>query len=235
MTDVFSNEPLKEKITADTLVGEGKKYASADDLANAYFHADSFIEQLKAKNAELEAEVRVRNELMQRNQGQNEEHRREDEGHNPPPPNPNANDGKDVDLNALVREQIEENDRIRKAQANAEQAANKMIEIYGSPEAANQALHKRARELDVSVEWLRDSAARSPTAFLASMGINGNQPSGTPFSYSNDTRRPGGSNVKDFAFYDEIRKTSPNRYYSREVQSEMFAAARELGEAFYKR
>lgn len=36
-----------------TLVGEGRKYKSIDDLAKAYLQADGFIEQLKGENAQL--------------------------------------------------------------------------------------------------------------------------------------------------------------------------------------
>lgn len=234
MSDVFSSEPLAEVITAETLVGEGKKYADANKLAEAYVHADTLIEQLKAEKARLEAEVRVRDELMQRKPN-DDGHTRDEGRHNPPVnPDPNAERKEDVDLTSLVREQIEENDRIRKAQANAEAAANKMVEKYGSPEAANAAIHKRAQELDVSVEWLRDSAARSPAAFLASMGISDAPATGTPFSYSNDARRINGDgNKRNFKFFEEIRKTNPNRYYSREVQSSLFEARRELGDSFY--
>ena len=39
--------------TVDQLVGEGKKYATVDDLAKAYANADMFIGQLKTDVVEL--------------------------------------------------------------------------------------------------------------------------------------------------------------------------------------
>jgi hypothetical protein len=57
-----------------------------------------------------------------------------------------------------------------------------MIEVYGDSAKANEAVTRRAGELGVSVDWLRDSASRSPNAFFATMGITKGQVSSSPAS-----------------------------------------------------
>ena len=238
MSDVFSGEPLADpnEITVETLVGDGKKYADANALAKAYANADSFIEQQKARIAELETEVKVRSEIQSNQRhNANEEHNSDEGRQVPAQPDPNANKANDVDLSALVRQELEEADKTKKAIANVEAATNEMLKVYGSPEKANAALHKRAKELDVSVEWLRDSAARSPAAFLASMGISNTNSSSSPYGYSPDVNIRGSINSKkNFRYFEDIRKSDPNRYFSRDVQKELFEARKQLGEdAFY--
>lgn len=239
---VDDNRPNLEEVTVDTLVGDGRKYADQNQLAKAYVSADHTIAQRNAKIAELEAEVRIREDLMNKANNNNAAN---------PNPNPNPepkvntdpaaprveDSGKqaDVDLSALVREELKKTNEEEKFKRNIEHTANKLTDHYGSPEKANEAVRRRAEELNVGVEWLRDSAAQSPEAFFATMGINNAHSSNSPSSTGNVQIRPNAnSNKKDYKYWETFRKeVGPTKFYSREVQNEMFAAARELGPSFY--
>lgn len=233
MSDVFSDQ-LPNDVTVDTLVGEGKKYSDINALATAYVNSDSFIEQLKRDNAQLRAEKDA-NQITPNADGNLEQ-----QNQAPTPPNPAETpkpQTKDVDLRKLVSEEIQNLDQSRRFENNVQEAANKMAEIYGSTQKAQEAVVQKARELGVSAEWLRDAAARSPQAFYATMGVNpGTPPQNreTPAPHSDVKLNTNlNANTKNYAYFEDMRKTNKSQYYSANVQAEMQRLARDKGDAFY--
>lgn len=211
--EIFSENPLNEQITLDTLVGEGRKYANADELAKAYANADSFILEAKRRETELQTEI----DLLKA--------QKSTDG-NPPEgpitlPVPNANP--EVDISKLVKEEVGKIKEVETFSSNVDTAAKRLTDFYGSPAKANEAVRNRAAELNVSVDWLMDTAGRSPAAFLASMGVNEtNRSANTPAPNSSVNLNTNTGGGKNWAYFEEIRKTNPKTYYSREVQNELF-------------
>lgn len=231
MANIFGDQPINDDVTADTLVGEGKKYNDVNSLAKAYVNADSFIEELKRENAMLRAQKDAKE--LNNPDGNLQQ---------PPPPTPAppaepVKPQNEKDLRTLVSEQLQELNQVAKFEANVEATAQRMVEVYGSPAKAQEALAQKARELGVNVEWLRDAAARSPSAFYATMGMNTNDPTNrqTPFPKSdvNLGQNNHNSGAKNYAHFQELKKTNKTAYYSAEVQAEMQRLAREQGDAFY--
>lgn len=229
-----TNTTNLDDVTADVLVGEDRKYKNADELAKAYVSADSFIEQQKAENARLAAEKKVLEDLLKNSQSNPSE----------PAPRPvetnvpverNA-DGGNIDISAKIREEFQALDEEKRKAANINAAAETMTKFYGSPEKAKEALTKRAIDLNVSAEWLLDAAAKSPTAFYASMGLN---PSATGNSSLNSdvgndaVFRGNPTGQKGMKYWNEIRKTNPKLYYSRDMQKQMFESRKAMGDTFY--
>lgn len=238
--DIFSpdnREPIVD-LGLNDLVGEGKKYKDPDELARAYANIEAHTKTVERENAE----IRARLDTLEANPNQRNEDDKGREpappGDNPPaPPNqaPNASD-KDVDFRSQIREEVKALNEADRTKNNVESAAQRMIEVYGDTAKANEAVQKRAQELGVSVEWLRDSAGRSPSAFFATMGISQGASQSTPAS------RPGvhldtgpNSNVKNFEYFDRIRKENPKLYFTAATQTEMMKEARNQGSDFYKR
>jgi hypothetical protein len=241
LADPFSNEQIvddtPEDITLDTLVGENQKYRTPDDLAKAYSHADAAINAAKARIAELEAADRVKTDLLEarlKNQSTpSDPPARQDTNLNPRDPDPAAK-VETPDINKLVRDELANASEEKRRADNINAAAEAMNDHYGSPAKAQEAIQRRARELNVSVEWLRDAASQSAPAFLATMGLTGERPRATP-GVSNEVNLTNANRggMKNFKYYDDIRKKSPKVYYSGEMQRQMFEARRELGDKFF--
>lgn len=235
--DIFGDQPLNDAVSLDTLVGEGKKYKDVDALAKAYANLDNFVEEVKRDNATLRAERDAK--AFQNAQGNQEQARQPDPANTPSEtPKPQVNE---KDLRTLVSEVMEDTINSRRLAENVETTAAKMIEIYGSASAAQQAIINKARELGVTPDWLRDASARSPQAFFVTMGVdpsNGGprQNRSTPAPHSDVRIIPdvnGNNNGRNYNYYQELRKTNKAAYYSANVQAEMQKNARELGDAFY--
>lgn len=239
MADVFNfeaDQPIE--VSLNDIVGEGKKYSNPDELAKAYAHVENHARTLEAENAQLRASRDV-NDATNKNQKTPEEIEREqlqnkqDQANSEAPKNSSAPDVND--FRSQIRDEVRALNEQDRAKANMDLAATRMVEVFGSEQAASEAIHKRAQELDVSVEWLKDSASRSPSAFYASMGITGtggnrSTPSSTP-----EVRLQDNSNTRNFEFFDKMRKEDPKLYFSANTQTEMLQEAKRQGADFYKR
>lgn len=235
MADIFGENTIEtevDPITVDTLVGDGRKYKNPDELATAYANADAYIERMKAENAEREAELKVLRDLAEA-RSKAKETPAGDEGDRHKQPDP-SNTPKVEDISELVRQELKNSKLEERRTTNINRAAEVMTKHYGSPAKAQEAIRRRAEELGVGFEWLRDAAADSPGAFFASMGIDPNSRSASTPGYSNDAVRRSSEGARDFTYWEEMRKTNPKAYFSAEVQKQMFTARRELGDKFYK-
>jgi len=243
MADIFGSDTIETTddtvITLDTLVGDDRKYKNADELAKAYAHADAALERLRAEKAQAEAEAKVLRDLEEarRNKVPNDPphenrqpNRQEDQSVQQPPQKQN-----DVDISQLVRQELQTASEEDRKSKNINSAADTLTRQFGSAAKAQEAIRNRAQELGVGFEWLRDVAADSPNAFFAAMGINPNERSkGTP-GYQNEVNiNRSNSGVRDYTYWENLRKTSPKAYYLPDNQKQMFEARRELGDKFYK-
>jgi hypothetical protein len=244
------NENFLEKY-----VGEGKKYATVEDLAKAYDHANKHIEDMNDDNKHLREEFDMFRELTTaqlskvNTDNRGKETPKPDEDHggkkpeqpNPAPAAPNGDEGKEVDLDARIAKVLEEKDELKRLNANAAIAEEVMVKHFGSKEKAQEAIRNKAQELGVSAKWLASTAFQSPRAFFISMGVN-------PEEAPRSTNTPGASSdvnvqkLKEFnpgirpnsyAFYQEIRKKDPRKYFSNEMQTQIMNEALRQGPDFY--
>ncbi len=232
--DVFNTDPVIEPsddITADALVGEGKKYRDANELAKGYDNAERHLMELRRDNAQMREEL----ELLKANTNNRPN---TDEGNRQPDPvvpTPDIAPKDEKEFRNRLREEMENFDQEKRALNNMEAAARRIADHFGDPAKANEAVRRRAEELGVSVDWLRDSAARSPEAFYATMGLNNPaSPRMTPTPRS-DVRfdRQDMRGEKKYSDYQELRRTDKRKYFSPEVQREMQEQAKKLGPAFF--
>lgn len=241
INDMFSstngNEaPKIEPITVDVLVGEGQKYKTPDDLATAYVHADATIASLKAKEAEREARLAVLEEIALKQKPNEAPQNPNPEPKAPNPPVADGNGTREKDISAQIREEISNFSEEKRKTDNINEVAVKTTQFYGSADKAKQAVIEKAAAMGVTPEWLMDAAARSPQAFYQIMEVNPEQRSNsTPNADANELNIRGNAKggQKNMAYWEEIRKTKPKLYYSRDAQAQMFANRRELGEAFF--
>lgn len=225
-------------ITVETLVGEGQKYSSVDDLAKGYANADAYIQAAKAKEVELQAELKVLRDMAEAQKSSpnvsdnlNSTPRHE----NPPVVVDRQNEQKD--LSALVSEEVEKIEQTRRFQTNVDAVAQKLSDHFGSSTKANEMVRQKAKELGVSVDWLMDVAGRSPQALYRTIGIENSTSRNTPNTGTDGNintvafgnKSPG----RNFKYYEDIRKSAPKSYYVPSLQRQMFNDRQEQGSSFY--
>lgn len=236
--DTPSNEPEinVDDITLDVLVGEDRKYKSPDELAKAYAHAEAFIAAQKADKIRLEAENKVLKDLTEtpRNPPVEPSKAPDGQNHDDPAAEPNRENEEKKDLSALIKEELDRAKQETSFADNVNAVSEKLASYYGDSRKAQEAIAKKAQELNVSTKWLMDIAGTTPSAFYGIVGIDAKSLS-TPVSEGDVNTAAFGrqTNKKGFRYYEEIRKNEPKRYWSSEIQREMYAQARQLGEAFY--
>ncbi len=247
MTEAVFNSTTTTETPAsplETLVGEGKKYKTVEDLANAYIHADSFIKSTVRELQEVKEELNVRldtEDVLKR--------ARQNQSNVEPNPSPETKVKETTtplsneDLAARIRE-ITQAERLRETAAqNVTTVATRLIEQFGDENKANEFVRNKAAELGVGVEFLQDVAARSPKAFFSSIGLENPSPKTPPTTPSRgdvntEAFRNNGTQVKagTYAYYENLRKTDPKTYFARDTQLRMHKDAMDAearGESFF--
>lgn len=235
MTDVFNADgtpatpaPTATGALAD-LVGDGKKFKTVEDLARGKIEADTFIERLKEENAQALAEARkaaladeqlesLRNEIKALREARGE------------PSRDNTNPALTLEsVKTLVAQTLTQAESNRTAQQNVNVANDAMVKTYGSLEAAGAAVKAKAVEVGMSMDALRDLAAKSPSAFIKIMGGEASKQSAEPLNPNrvvtgivpNSSNEPA-EGTKEY--FDTIQKRSRSEYFTPRVQQAIWKA-----------
>lgn len=255
MTDLFKSSGAPDSDNTgnqnylDQFVGEGKKYASVDELAKGMAHAQAFIETLKSDNEFLKNDLKSRitmEEFLEKNITMSKP-----ESNSSNPANETAT-GKDSsshtvvaqalskdDVMAIVIQALQQETSKAARERNVNETLAKLREVYGDDYRSKVAT--KAQELGVGTEFLSSLAGQSPKAFLELVGaMKGPQkvdPSFTPPQTRQNPSvpsQPNASGARNKAYYDQLRKNNLNEYLSARVQSQIHKDAIALGADFYK-
>lgn len=225
---LFENTSDSE-VTLDHLVGEGKKYRSPDELAKAYANASSAITEREQELANLREELNTRLSVeeqinkFQKATTQTQETQTTTQT--------SQNSAGEPDLAKRVRELIDQDRRETTQRANQQTVQDKLIELYGTPEKANQVVRQKAQELGVSVKFMEDVALQSPAAFFTQLGINQTQSQRPNTASRGDVNtaalslNAGAPAEGTYEYFEEIRKTDLARYFDAKTQSRIHKAA----------
>lgn len=216
-----------------TLVGEGKKYKTVDELAKAYMNADEFVETLKSENRELRDKVAAAasiDEVLKKLETKTEQ----DDSPVKPEGTLSASD-----VAELVRTTITGLETTKSREANLRKADGKMKEVFGDKAeevykkaAATPEMHRAFMAL---AEVDPDSFLRLFTTSTSTVGTQTD--SGSVASRAIELNS-GGDRSKmpgTKEYYSAMRRADPNRYYSQATQLEMDRAARDDSKRFYGR
>jgi len=238
-TGPTDNRPQEESLV-DQLVGEGKKFATIEDLAKGKLAADSHIDNLESQHKELTAELEKRltaeeqvEKMLKDRQNQEGQEKPKEEGETAP----SISEDK---IAELVRETVAQDKTEAQAQANEDAVNTRLQEAYG--EKAKERLEAKAKELSVSVNFLKDVARKSPSAFYSTIGLEPQKSSaprhttGTIDTSQLENQPVGGSGPTPgtYKWYNEMRKSDPKGYWTATVQKQLFADRKEKGQDFYK-
>jgi hypothetical protein len=208
-----TNQEAPAQVTADDLVGEGKKFENVDALANGKEYADRHI-----TNLEQEAQrMRDRIESLE-SQGNLVEELKAEMSKTPEPvvpaeANPPSSEPQvtnEMDLQALIDQRINADKQEAAATANIAAVTNAMVEKYG--ENWDAEARRVGAENDLSLEDVNAMVATKPKLFLKLAGLDGvtpvvNQPSGVNGTVNTEAMVTANANKpKDKAYYKALQK-----------------------------
>lgn len=177
MAEVFS-DAVTPVNPLETLVGEGKKFKTVEDLAKSKLESDNFIATLttetagyKEEIARLTAEVNARKTVEDQIKALNANKVVPPANSGTPEHKPQGQVITDEDLTKRVKAITESETQASVARANLSTVIEQLVKVYGSEEKANAALQAKAQELKVSTKFLESAAAQSPQAFFSLIGM----------------------------------------------------------------
>jgi hypothetical protein len=132
-----------------------------------------------------------------------------------------------ADVAQVVRDVLGETQTAEKMDSNWNTIVDTLTKKYGEWKAADAAVQERARELDISLEEATKMAKNNPKVFRTLFNLDTNSatsnPAGSHGAGAQGQRgissAPG--QVRDKAYYSNLRKTDPNKYWSIDVQTQM--------------
>lgn len=229
---LFDTPPTDPKF--EDFVGEGKKYKTTDDAAKALVEKDRFIEQLKSETADLRKELQSRptvdrsQEILDRLEILSKPATERIE--------PTVTE-RVVETTGLTLDDVDRllNDREKKrlATKNVEIVKDELKKAYG-PEYS-KVLKSLAEKLGVSDDFLTNTAATSPQAFLRLVASEKVSPQFVPPTSSITTQgfTPTGGTHQKESFYLKLKETDKKKYLSAAVQNQMYKDAMALKEEFH--
>lgn len=230
------------------LVGEGKKFKTQEDLAKGKVESDAFIEKLSTENKELRGLVDTlvtkvdtlakRTEFFERlgsnNNDDEDSVTNQNDGKNKPDGNNQANTGLSADD---VIDLVERRELAKKQNANVQEVDSVLVKHFGAE--AKAFVEQQARNLGVTVDYLKGLALTSPQAFYNAVGISP-QPSSRNASLSSNvagfnTSNSNASNVRNQAWYDRKRAELGAWKFATDkgLQLQMWKDMSDLGDKFF--
>lgn len=211
---VSTPSETKDEGLLAALVGEKQKYKTVEDLAKAYDHASSFIEQLKAENRELRdkatAAATIDDVLSRINEPKTEVEERQ----------PTLSE---KDISAMVESAITGFETKKVTEANLRKADSLMKEMFG--DKAGEVFQKAASTPEKMAAY-QQLASVDPEQFVAlfksEIKTNPSMDSGslsTTAAPAAGTNRANVEGTKEWA--QKVRKDNPAKYWSNEFQYEL--------------
>ena len=221
MDELFNQNNSSEGNPLEELVGEGKKFATVEDMAKGKLEADRHIERLNAELAAKEETTSKLNELLEAVKSR---------GANPtiadPDPTPGSTDGKEPtstfnpeDIEALVSKKLEQASKEAQRNRNTKEVADALTKAYG--EKSRDVVATRMSELDMTPDQVTELAASNPKAF-SNLFLSQSTSTATRFEGVKrvDPDVKPASTGKGWSYFRDLKKKSPSQFHSPRVQKE---------------
>lgn len=216
MTDIF--QPTDESTTIpdnplEVLVGEGKKFKTVEELARGKLESDNFIGQLQREMNELREAVGKHQSMEEIKTQILSSLKREDPPIQPPVTPPENENIDSANIETLVSQLLQKREAEKIASTNKEKVTQTLQEKFGAD--ASLILNQKARELNVTLDYLAKVANDSPTAFFRLVGVDVTAtPSQTPPApLGTVTPLP---RVQSGTDWERMKATNPKEYFSQE-------------------
>jgi hypothetical protein len=253
VADIFNNnntKPEDDQPNGDTIhtanettsllesyVGDGKKYKSPEELAKGYQNADQYINQMQTENEQLRGELDKRlnaEDMVDRIKREHEELQASMKAQENTTPQLD-----EKALSDLISQTLDQKNTQKVAQDNIQAVDSKMKELFGT-DKASEIVQTKSKELNLSVEYLAEVAAKSPDGFYSLLGI-GRDKTITPSITASTTNTEAVAKVNSIGAveadtwnsFESLRRSDPKKYYTPTVQNKLFKARQDKGQAFY--
>jgi len=224
----------------DSLVGDGKKFASVEDLAAGKIKADTHITRLEDETKTLRTELtsainelntlKNKTSILERlnaNQSDNTDDNSSQTNNQQPEP-------KVVGLSEEDVVKVVENRELKqRAENNKREVDNVLTKVFGAD--AKGFLVQKAAELGISTDELVATAVRSPRAFFNMIGIDPNpRTQGTGYVGNRQSAVNSNEPVKNNKYYEDLKKKMGIRAFinDKNLQAERYRQIDILGDAW---
>lgn len=228
-------EPQTEDYVSTIVQEKGEQWKDPQVLAKGYANAQEHIAKLEtelnAAKAEESKQDYMKEVLEQIKQAQSPSVKElVNENTNGAPKEEDQPQVGVEQINELVKKAITEQESARTAEQNLKTADTELVKQFGAE--AQSIVESKRQELGLSKERLAQIAQESPTAFLALVGGAAPQKqvsTTTTSTVNTSTDSFNQSGKRNFAYYNEMRKTNPKLYRSAQIQDQMIKDRTELG------
>ena len=223
-----------EDYIAKIVSEKGEQWKDPATLAKGYLSAQEFIKTLQKEKDELLQDMKKQDyakevlDTLSRTTKPNVS--QETQTQTAPVVN-------EQDLKALIQETITTAERQKTSEQNIKAVDQKLVELFGTE--ASKVVEERRQSLGLSREKLKEIASESPTAFLRLIGEPETKQTNRTVSSTVNTSTSlfnQTSSVRDFAYYQKLRKEQPSQYHSPSTRRAMEADLMAMGpDKFYNR
>jgi len=225
----------------ETLVGENKKFRDAKELAKGKYIADNYIQTLESQMDQIRRDyLKEKEQNVARAKLEDLLDRLEKRQTAPPTEQPIVTEQKTPsikkeDIESLVDNRIHERETTRKQTENYNFVKQKLTEKYG--QNYNNQLANHMAELDISEDYLNQTARNNPKVLLKMLGIEDVSPNRDPFrsvprNVQNTTTFKPNVEVRNWDYYQNMKDTNPKKYYDPKTNVEMHRDMLSLGDSF---
>lgn len=243
MADQLFTEPKAGEIDPsknymEDLVGDGKKFATPEELAKGKVQSDLFITTLQGELEELREELQKRltmEEFMDRMKNV------EPNPSNPPVPAAGetipAPQPELPDIETLVNKQLQAKEKELAEATNVASVRNALQAAWGPTYEAELAL--RTEKMGYTQDFISTLAKEKPDAVLKLLDVTEapreqflSPPTSQLNSTANETAMSA-TGAKPRSYYVKLKQTDPATYFSKENKAKMHRDSTKLGEAFF--
>lgn len=233
--------PPQESYLKKLVETKGENWSDPETLAKGKLEADGYIKSLEEQLTQMREDMKkqdYQSQLLEQLQNKATETAAVNNG-----VSTNNNNNGDVDtqnttgavneddLKSLVEKTLTQRDKDAVVKQNLSQVDQELESSFGT-EAAS-VVQKKAEELGVTMDRLREIASESPNAFFTLIG----EPQKTFNPMVQGSVRTEGVNMqastqRDWSYYQKLRRENPNEYFTPKLQQQLITDKIKLGDKF---
>lgn len=218
-----------ENFLEQVVTEKGEHWKDPETLAKGYAHAQQRIKELESLSEKYKEQDYAKSLLEQLQE------RQATATPSDPPADPNNQGSTDTsDVTSLTSEDIE---RLLESKLSERSKQDKVETALRAKfgDQANRIVHKRAEEMNLSIDRMKEIASESPEAFLRLIGEPDKQQTNSTRESTVNTSSGFDSHGKDrnAAYYSKLRRENRKLYNSPTTQVQMLEDRKRLGDKYY--
>lgn len=218
---------------------KGENWKDPEVLAKGKLEADGYIKTLEEQLAQMREDLKkqeYKEQVLEQLQNKAADTTAAKNG---VPNNNGSVEGQNTtgnlseeDLKSLVEKTLSQREKENLVKQNLAQVDKALEDSFGTEAMA--VVQKKAQELGVSLERMKDIAAESPNAFFALIGEKPRQPFNPMIQGSVRTEGVNmqASTERNWSYYQKLRRENKNLYYTPKVQQQLMEDKMRLGDNF---